>query len=108
MDLTQVASPSSGVPSCAKEGTLLYRAGTTYLGKELWKSCYLVLRYGQIKYVSTPQLLSTCSFKYALAGFHKTHCTSDINLPTLCITNMVNFIITKTLTVRSLCSINRI
>ncbi|KAI1892636.1 hypothetical protein AGOR_G00135610 [Albula goreensis] len=29
-----------------KEGPLLYRAGTTYLGKEMWKSCYLVLSNG--------------------------------------------------------------
>ncbi|XP_035238470.1 pleckstrin homology domain-containing family M member 2 isoform X1 [Anguilla anguilla] len=29
-----------------KEGPLLYRAGTTYLGKEQWKSCYLVLSNG--------------------------------------------------------------
>ncbi|XP_043079917.1 pleckstrin homology domain-containing family M member 2 isoform X3 [Puntigrus tetrazona] len=45
-----VASPTS--PSCArgssstKEGALLYRAGSTYLGKEVWKSCYLVLSNG--------------------------------------------------------------
>ncbi|XP_028849169.1 pleckstrin homology domain-containing family M member 2 isoform X2 [Denticeps clupeoides] len=30
----------------SKEGHLLYRAGTTYLGKELWKSCYLLLSNG--------------------------------------------------------------
>ncbi|KAJ8265026.1 hypothetical protein COCON_G00141250 [Conger conger] len=29
-----------------KEGPLLYRAGSSYLGKELWKSCYLVLSNG--------------------------------------------------------------
>lgn len=28
-----------------KEGVLHYKAGTSYLGKENWKSCYLVLRY---------------------------------------------------------------
>ncbi|KAJ8257711.1 hypothetical protein GJAV_G00188870 [Gymnothorax javanicus] len=32
--------------SITKEGPLLYRAGSTYLGKELWKSCYLVLSNG--------------------------------------------------------------
>uniref|UniRef100_A0A8C9TKN3 Pleckstrin homology domain-containing family M member 2 n=1 Tax=Scleropages formosus TaxID=113540 RepID=A0A8C9TKN3_SCLFO len=37
-----VAWSSNGV----KEGPLLYRAGTTYMGKELWKSCYLVLSNG--------------------------------------------------------------
>ncbi|XP_029973828.1 pleckstrin homology domain-containing family M member 2 isoform X2 [Salarias fasciatus] len=35
-----------GILSSTKEGTLQYRAGTTYLGKELWKSCYLVLSNG--------------------------------------------------------------
>lgn len=75
MDLPQVGSPSSGVPSCTKEGTLLYRAGTTYLGKELWKSCYLVLRFGQIKYVSTPQLVSTCSFNWLVSIKHTAHLT---------------------------------
>lgn len=52
MDMTQGCSPISGVPSNTKEGTLQYRAGTTYLGKEQWKSCYLVLRYGQVKHIS--------------------------------------------------------
>lgn len=48
MDLTlspQGGTPTSGVPSSTKEGTILYMSGTTYLGKELWKTCYLVLRY---------------------------------------------------------------
>uniref|UniRef100_A0A673MA42 Pleckstrin homology domain-containing family M member 2-like n=1 Tax=Sinocyclocheilus rhinocerous TaxID=307959 RepID=A0A673MA42_9TELE len=44
-----VASPTSPFgsreSSSTKEGALLYRAGSTYLGKEVWKSCYLVLRY---------------------------------------------------------------
>ncbi|KAG7248232.1 hypothetical protein CRUP_007144 [Coryphaenoides rupestris] len=43
-------SPHGGPPgsgsSSTKEGALLYRAGTTYLGKEQWKSCYLVLSNG--------------------------------------------------------------
>ncbi|XP_072553097.1 pleckstrin homology domain-containing family M member 2 isoform X2 [Salminus brasiliensis] len=46
MDLSLVSptSPSgSGMSNSTKEGALLYRAGTSYLGKELWKSCYLVL-----------------------------------------------------------------
>ncbi|KPP58621.1 pleckstrin-like domain-containing family M member 2-like, partial [Scleropages formosus] len=37
-----VAWSSNGV----KEGPLLYRAGTTYMGRELWKNCYLVLSNG--------------------------------------------------------------
>ncbi|XP_048879476.1 pleckstrin homology domain-containing family M member 2-like isoform X1 [Brienomyrus brachyistius] len=32
--------------SSTKEGHLLYRAGTTYMGKELWKSCYLLFSNG--------------------------------------------------------------
>ncbi|XP_011619627.1 pleckstrin homology domain-containing family M member 2 isoform X3 [Takifugu rubripes] len=47
LDMMQGCSPTSGVSFSTKEGTLQYRSGTTYLGKELWKSCYLVLRYGQ-------------------------------------------------------------
>ena len=47
LDMTQGCSPTLGVSFSTKEGTLLYRAGTTYLGKELWKSCYLVLRYAR-------------------------------------------------------------
>lgn len=63
MDMTQGFSPISGVPSSTKEGTLQYRAGTTYLGKEQWKSCYLVLRYGQVKNISCYKYLP---FKYTL------------------------------------------
>ncbi|KAJ8258855.1 hypothetical protein COCON_G00178670 [Conger conger] len=32
--------------SSTKEGPLFYRAGTSYLGRELWKKCYLVLSNG--------------------------------------------------------------
>ncbi|XP_023263632.1 pleckstrin homology domain-containing family M member 2 isoform X1 [Seriola lalandi dorsalis] len=49
MDMTlspQGGPPSSGAPFSTKEGILQYRSGTTYLGKELWKSCYLVLSNG--------------------------------------------------------------
>lgn len=49
MDVT-VASPTSPsgsrASSSTKEGPLLYRAGSSYLGKEVWKSCYLVLSNG--------------------------------------------------------------
>ncbi|XP_039611421.1 pleckstrin homology domain-containing family M member 2 isoform X1 [Polypterus senegalus] len=34
----------------SKEGVLYYRAGTSYLGKEIWKSCYLVLSSNGILY----------------------------------------------------------
>ncbi|XP_029012123.1 pleckstrin homology domain-containing family M member 2 isoform X2 [Betta splendens] len=49
MDMTlspKGAPPNSVMSSSTKEGCLQYRAGTTYLGKELWKSCYLVLSNG--------------------------------------------------------------
>ncbi|XP_051948166.1 pleckstrin homology domain-containing family M member 2-like isoform X5 [Xyrauchen texanus] len=49
MDVS-VASPTSPLGSrgsrSTKEGTVLYRAGSSYLGKEVWKSCYLVLSKG--------------------------------------------------------------
>nr|XP_055044760.1 pleckstrin homology domain-containing family M member 2 isoform X2 [Misgurnus anguillicaudatus] len=49
MDASVVSptSPSaSRESSSTKEGMLLYRAGSSYLGKEVWKSCYLVLSNG--------------------------------------------------------------
>ncbi|XP_031422217.1 pleckstrin homology domain-containing family M member 2 isoform X3 [Clupea harengus] len=47
MDMGVASQPSSSVESGSiKEGPLLYRAGSTYLGKELWKSCYLALSNG--------------------------------------------------------------
>lgn len=30
-----------------KEGVLHYKAGTSYLGKEHWKACFVVLRWGR-------------------------------------------------------------
>ncbi|CAL9702467.1 unnamed protein product [Knipowitschia caucasica] len=45
--LSPVQSPSSK-GSSIKEGTVQYKAGTTYLGKEQWKSCYLVLSKGAL------------------------------------------------------------
>ncbi|XP_016139330.1 pleckstrin homology domain-containing family M member 2-like [Sinocyclocheilus grahami] len=49
MDAAVASSTSpfgSRESSSTKEGALLYRAGSTYLGKEVWKSCYLVLSNG--------------------------------------------------------------
>ncbi|XP_060749359.1 pleckstrin homology domain-containing family M member 2 isoform X2 [Tachysurus vachellii] len=47
MGLGSLTSPSGlEKSSSTKEGALLYRTGTSYLGKELWKSCYLVLSSG--------------------------------------------------------------
>uniref|UniRef100_A0A8B9LUQ5 Pleckstrin homology domain-containing family M member 2 n=1 Tax=Astyanax mexicanus TaxID=7994 RepID=A0A8B9LUQ5_ASTMX len=51
MDASVVSptSPSgSRISNSTKEGALLYRAGTSYLGKEVWKSCYLVLSNGVV------------------------------------------------------------
>ncbi|XP_057682140.1 pleckstrin homology domain-containing family M member 2 isoform X2 [Corythoichthys intestinalis] len=45
-DPMDASIPNLKSPSSAKEGLLQYRAGSTYLGKELWKSCYLVLSNG--------------------------------------------------------------
>ncbi|XP_076022533.1 pleckstrin homology domain-containing family M member 2 isoform X2 [Genypterus blacodes] len=39
-------SPGFGGSSNIKEGSLQYRAGSSYLGKESWKSCYVVLSNG--------------------------------------------------------------
>lgn len=36
-------SPPEG--AITKEGMLHYKAGTSYLGKELWKTCFVVLRW---------------------------------------------------------------
>uniref|UniRef100_A0A8C6TE79 Pleckstrin homology domain-containing family M member 2 n=1 Tax=Neogobius melanostomus TaxID=47308 RepID=A0A8C6TE79_9GOBI len=46
MSLSPLQSPTSGTTTSLKEGTVQYKAGSTYLGKELWKSCYLVLSNG--------------------------------------------------------------
>ncbi|XP_077464573.1 pleckstrin homology domain-containing family M member 2 isoform X1 [Stigmatopora argus] len=45
-DPMDASIPNLKSTSNAKEGMLQYRAGSTYLGKELWKSCYLVLSNG--------------------------------------------------------------
>ncbi|XP_019746514.1 pleckstrin homology domain-containing family M member 2 isoform X2 [Hippocampus comes] len=45
-DPMDASLPNLKLPSSAKEGMMQYRAGSTYLGKELWKSCYLVLSNG--------------------------------------------------------------
>ncbi|XP_062397623.1 pleckstrin homology domain-containing family M member 2 isoform X2 [Sardina pilchardus] len=47
MDMGVATRPSGCIETgSTKEGPLFYRAGTTYLGKEQWKSCYLVLSKG--------------------------------------------------------------
>ncbi|XP_008293492.1 pleckstrin homology domain-containing family M member 2 [Stegastes partitus] len=65
----QGGPPNSGVLSSTKEGTLQYRAGTTYLGKELWKSCYLVLSNG-ILYLYAERTDVTPVLSITMGGEH--------------------------------------
>lgn len=72
MDMT--SSPQGGPqrpggPSSTKEGSLQYRAGTTYLGKELWKSCYLVLSNG-ILYLYAERTDVTPVLSVTMGGEH--------------------------------------
>ncbi|XP_041655304.1 pleckstrin homology domain-containing family M member 2 isoform X2 [Cheilinus undulatus] len=67
-------SPQGGPSRCGgasstKEGTLQYRAGTTYLGKELWKSCYLVLSNG-ILYLYSERTDGTPVMSVTMGGEH--------------------------------------
>lgn len=72
MDAT-VASPTSPSgsreSSSTKEGALLYRAGNTYLGKEVWKSCYLVLSNG-ILYQYAERIDVTPLMSVTMGGGH--------------------------------------
>uniref|UniRef100_A0A8C8DFZ7 Pleckstrin homology domain-containing family M member 2 n=1 Tax=Oncorhynchus tshawytscha TaxID=74940 RepID=A0A8C8DFZ7_ONCTS len=72
MDVTlapQTALVGAGDSSSTKEGPLLYRAGTTYLGKELWKSCYLILSNG-ILYQYTEKSDATPLMSITMGGEH--------------------------------------
>uniref|UniRef100_A0A4W5M951 Pleckstrin homology domain-containing family M member 2 n=1 Tax=Hucho hucho TaxID=62062 RepID=A0A4W5M951_9TELE len=72
MDVTlapQTALVGAGDSSSTKEGLLLYRAGTTYLGKELWKSCYLVLSNGNL-YQYTEKSDATPLMSITMGGEH--------------------------------------
>uniref|UniRef100_A0A3Q3A465 Pleckstrin homology domain-containing family M member 2 n=1 Tax=Kryptolebias marmoratus TaxID=37003 RepID=A0A3Q3A465_KRYMA len=72
MDLTlspQGVTPTSGVLSSTKEGTIMYRSGTTYLGKEVWKSCYLVLSNG-ILYLYSERTDGTPLLSVTMGGEH--------------------------------------
>ncbi|XP_010873712.2 pleckstrin homology domain-containing family M member 2 isoform X1 [Esox lucius] len=55
--------------SNTKEGPLLYRTGTNYLGKELWKSCYLVLSNG-ILYLYSEKTNGTPLMSITMGGEH--------------------------------------
>lgn len=39
------SSYSSAENAVTKDGILHYKAGTSYLGKEQWKTCFVVLRW---------------------------------------------------------------
>ncbi|XP_064778868.1 pleckstrin homology domain-containing family M member 2-like isoform X1 [Oncorhynchus masou masou] len=72
MDVTlapQTALVGAGDSSSTKEGPLLYRAGTTYLGKELWKSCYVVLSNGNL-YQYTEKSDATPLMSITMGGEH--------------------------------------
>ncbi|XP_068186193.1 pleckstrin homology domain-containing family M member 2 isoform X3 [Antennarius striatus] len=69
LDVTQGGSPSPAGAFSSKEGPLQYRAGTTYLGKELWKSCYLVLSSG-ILYLYAEKTDMTPLLSVTMGGEH--------------------------------------
>ncbi|XP_061592646.1 pleckstrin homology domain-containing family M member 2 isoform X2 [Cololabis saira] len=62
-------TPPSGGSSSMKEGTLQYMSGTTYLGKELWKSCYVVLSNG-ILYLYSERTDVTPLLSVTMGGEH--------------------------------------
>ncbi|XP_041801849.1 pleckstrin homology domain-containing family M member 2 isoform X1 [Chelmon rostratus] len=66
---TQGGPPMAGVTFSTKEGTLQYRSGTTYLGKELWKSCYLCLSNG-ILYLYAERTDVTPLLSVTMGGEH--------------------------------------
>ncbi|XP_072222477.1 pleckstrin homology domain-containing family M member 2 isoform X2 [Leuresthes tenuis] len=65
----QGGTPTPGAPFSTKEGILQYRSGTTYLGKELWKSCYLVLSNG-ILYLYAERTDVTPLLSVTMGGEH--------------------------------------
>uniref|UniRef100_A0A8D0CQ73 Pleckstrin homology domain-containing family M member 2 n=1 Tax=Sander lucioperca TaxID=283035 RepID=A0A8D0CQ73_SANLU len=70
MTLSPQGDPlNSALHSSTKEGSLQYRAGNTYLGKELWKSCYLVLSKG-ILYLYAERTDVTPLLSVTMGGEH--------------------------------------
>lgn len=67
--LSPVHSPFSRGSTSLKEGTVQYKAGTTYLGKELWKSVYLVLGSGNL-YVYSDKADTTPLLSVTMGGEH--------------------------------------
>ncbi|XP_048839271.1 pleckstrin homology domain-containing family M member 2-like isoform X2 [Brienomyrus brachyistius] len=79
MDMTVSSRADSCDHSDSKEGPLLYLAGTTYLGKEHWKSCYMVLSNGTLyqyaeKTDVTPLLSITMGGEHC-GGCRRSHST---------------------------------
>uniref|UniRef100_A0A3P9LXS7 Pleckstrin homology domain-containing family M member 2 n=1 Tax=Oryzias latipes TaxID=8090 RepID=A0A3P9LXS7_ORYLA len=72
LDMTlspQRSSHSSGLSPNTKEGSLEYKCGTSYLGKELWKSCYLILSHG-ILYLYAERTDVTPVLSVTMGGEH--------------------------------------
>ncbi|XP_061760750.1 pleckstrin homology domain-containing family M member 2 isoform X2 [Nerophis ophidion] len=70
-------APHFKLPTSTKEGVVQYRAGSTYLGKELWRSCYLVLSNGVLHLYAertdvTPVLSVTMGGEYC-GGCRRSH-----------------------------------
>uniref|UniRef100_A0AAQ4RGU4 Pleckstrin homology domain-containing family M member 2 n=1 Tax=Gasterosteus aculeatus aculeatus TaxID=481459 RepID=A0AAQ4RGU4_GASAC len=65
----QGGPPISGLSASTKEGALQYRAGSTYLGREVWKSCYLVLSKG-ILYLYAERTDVTPVLSVTMGGGH--------------------------------------
>ncbi|KAM4563131.1 pleckstrin homology domain-containing family M member 2 isoform 2-T2 [Odontesthes bonariensis] len=65
----QGGTPTPGAPFSTKEGILQFMSGTTYLGKEQWKSCYLVLSNG-ILYLYAERTDVTPLLSVTMGGEH--------------------------------------
>ncbi|KAF7209079.1 pleckstrin homology domain-containing family M member 2 isoform X1 [Nothobranchius furzeri] len=81
MDMTlspQSGTPTSGSTFSTKEGTVMYRSGTTYLGKEVWKSCYLVLSNG-ILFLYSERTDATPLLSITMGGEHCGGCRRSNN-----------------------------
>ncbi|XP_051515938.1 pleckstrin homology domain-containing family M member 2-like isoform X2 [Myxocyprinus asiaticus] len=72
-------SPSGSRSSSTKEGALLYQAGSSYLGKEVWKSCYLVLSNG-ILYLYAEKTDVTPLMSVTMGGEHCGGCRRSNSL----------------------------
>lgn len=67
--MSPIHSPTFGGTTSIKEGFVQYKAGTTYLGKELWKSCYAVLSNG-ILYLYSDKADVTPVLSVTMGGEH--------------------------------------